>query len=207
MSKYDLIIVLGSQPDVKSWEFPKQVYDCLDLTIGLFNKQVAPAIVVSGDRALTLDYRGLKQPFRECDKMEDYLIKHGVPKDKIIKEGKSRDTISNLYYIKEEILIPRKARKILFVIAKFRIPRFKFLCNKILGEGYKISFQPISSAAGSSYNESLTSRVQSLFLEPMKSGDHKWLDGKFYSAWMYKYWEEYAKEKYQKAANKPPSQP
>jgi uncharacterized SAM-binding protein YcdF (DUF218 family) len=196
MNKYDAIIVLATQPDPKTWRFPQQLYECLDKATQLFKHQVAPYIITSGDRALSLDYRGITQPFRECDKMKEILVSNGIPQNQVLVEGDSRDTISNLYFLKEELLIPKKATNLLFVVASFRIPRLTFLCQKILGPGYTVTFEPIEAPQGDTYNEQHTLQVQSLFLESMKDGDHHWLDGRFFDGWMYQYWKERSAQKY-----------
>lgn len=203
METYDVIVVLGSQPDPKTWEFPKQIYKCLNNAKALLNQDVAPYIILAGDRGIKLDNCKIRQPFRECDKMADYLIERGVQKSKLLKEGKSRDTISNIYYIKTKVLIPKRMHRLLFVVAEFRTPRLKFLCKRILGSEYSFDFEPIAAKVGSTYNEPHTFKIQSEFLEPMKDGDHAWLDGKFYTAPMYKYWRKWDREQ----AKRPPKRP
>ncbi|HEY4964453.1 MAG TPA: YdcF family protein [Candidatus Saccharimonadales bacterium] len=193
MTKYDLIIVLGSQPDTKTWKFPKQIYDCLDKAKELFDNGVAPFIATSGKWGISIDNQGLTQPFRECDALADYLIKKGLPDRKILREGDSKDTISNLYYLKTQLLIPRHLNNLLFVAAGFRIPRLKFLCSRVLGSEYTVAFEPIECEVGSIYNEPHTLEVQTEFLKPMQSGDHAWLEDKFYTAPMYHYWAKHDK--------------
>lgn len=196
MSKYDAIIILASQPDVKTWEFPDQIYEGLDKSIELFNKGVSEILITSGDHSISLENRGIMQPFKECDKLAEYLVEHGIPTSSILTEGDSRDTISNLYYLKTKFFIPKNMKRLLFVVADFRIPRLKFLCEKILGKQYDLNFEPIVAEQGESYNEPHTMKIQSEFLAPMKSGDHEWLDGKFYNASMYQYWAKHDRQKY-----------
>jgi|SRR5665213_2357683 len=196
MSKYDLIIVLATQPDVTTWDFPKQVYDCLDRAKELLEEGRSPYIALSGNRSVSIDNRGLHQPFRECDAMADYLLRKGVPENKILKEGDSKDTPSNLYFLKTEILIPRNLKHVLFVVAEFRIPRLKFLCKRILGPEYTFEFEPIECEVGPSYNEPDTWKVQAEFLAPMKDGEHAYLADKFYNAPMYQDIARRDKEKY-----------
>lgn len=196
MTSYDAIVVLATQPDVTTWEFPAQIFDCLNKAIELFEDGIAPYIITSGDRSISIVARGLRQPFKECDKLADYLIEHGVPRGSVLLEGDSRDSISNLYYLKTEFFIPKQMTKILFVVAEFRIPRLKFLCQRILGSDYQVDFEPIAAEVGPTYNESHTMKIQSDFLAPMKDGNHKWLKDKFYSGSMYQYWAEHDKKKY-----------
>jgi uncharacterized SAM-binding protein YcdF (DUF218 family) len=196
MKTYDAIIVLATQPDPNTWEFPKQIYDCLNRAKDLLNKRIAPYVILSGNHAIKLDNLGLKQPFRECDKMADYLIENGISAEKILKEGDSRDTISNLYYMKNQILRPQHMKQLLFVVAEFRIPRLKLLCKRILGNEYNLEFIPIPCESGNTYNEPHSTKIQTAFLEPMKDGEDSWLDDKFYSAWMYEYWAMWDREHY-----------
>lgn len=195
MAKYDAIVVLASQPDPGTWEFPAQLHSCMDKAVEVYDSGQAPYIIVSGDHAISFDNRHISQPFRECDKMAEYLETRGVPSDAILREGESRDTISNLYFLKERFFLPQAMTKLVFPVASFRIPRLTFLCDKVLGDDYAVTFEPIQAEQGVTYNEELTMRVQGLFLEPMSAGDHHWLDGKFYDAWMYHYWRERSQEK------------
>ena len=182
---YDLIIVLGSQPDLTTWEFPKQVRTCLARAKELLDDHHAPYIVTSGKWSTSIDTLKLKQPFLECNALADTLIGMGVDPSKILKENRSQDTISNLYYLKTGLLIPRNIKRLLFVVADFRIPRLHYLCEKILGPDYTVIFEPIESSPSTSYNEPVTYQMHKEFLKPMQPGDHEWLADKFYSAPMY----------------------
>lgn len=198
MKKYDAVIVAGSQPDTSAWEFPQQLYQCLDIAQSILESGQATYIITSGKWSIALDNIGLKQPFLECNKMAEYLISRGVPSNKILRESISKDTISNLYYLKTEILIPKNFKNILYITASFRVPRAEFLCKRILGNDYKVDFVEVVSAPSASYNEPHTFKVQKDFLKPMQDGDHEWLADKFYSDPMYEYMAKYNKETYAK---------
>ncbi len=178
--KYDSVIVLGSQPDPTTWKFPDQIYTCLDATIELFNQGIAPLIVTSGDHTINFDFDGIDQPLPECDMLAEYLRDKGIDRQSILTERHSKDSISNLYYLKKEILLPNKMTNLLFVVASFRIPRLQFLCAKILGPQFIVSFEPVIAIQGSTYDEESTIRRQREFLAPMKNGDSDWLADKFY---------------------------
>lgn len=179
--KYDAIIVLGSQPDPVTWQFPKQIYTSLDSTIELFNRGVAPVVITSGDHTINFDFDGIDQPSPECDMLAEYLRANGFDSKDILTERHSKDSISNLYYLKKEILLPNNMTNVLFVVASFRIPRLQFLCAKILGPQFMVSFEPVLAEQGSTYDEESTIRRQREFLAPMKDGDSEWLADKFYS--------------------------
>lgn len=196
--QYDLIILLGTQPDLTTWKLPEQINACLYRAKQLLDDSVAPYIVTSGKWSITVDTLNLRQPFYECDEMARLLAELGVAPEKILTERSSKDSISNLYYLKKEILIPRNARRLLFVVADFRIPRLQFLCERILGDGFDVDFEPIKSEPGPSYNEPKTLQLQTDFLRPMKDGDHEWLADKFFDAPMYRQMAELDKAKYAK---------
>ncbi len=194
MNSYDAIVILGSQPDPDTWQFPSYIYDCLQRAKLVYDEGTAPLIITSGKWSIALENKGIKQPFRECDLAANYLKLIGMPEDKILKEGESKDTISNLYYLKTELFKPRAMQRLLFVVADFRVPRLKFLCERILGSDHKVEFASLAAEISESYDEPNTMKVQKEFLEPMKTGNHEWLADKFYSAPMYKYWAEHDKK-------------
>lgn len=193
---YDAIILLGSQPNLKTWEFPEQIHYCAIRAAELLASNAAPVIITSGKWSTSIDTLKLHQPFRECDALAELLIKHGVDESKILREGLSQDTISNLYYLKTELLIPNNLKRLLFVVADFRVTRLKFLCERILGPEYTVDFELLKSVPSIIYNEPLTLKVHSEFLEPMKTGDHQWLADKFFTAPMYQKMAKLDIEKY-----------
>lgn len=187
MSQFDLIVVLGAKTDTSTWKFPEQLYRCLDRAAELCEQAKAPLIALSGKWTINYDYTGEKQPSRECDMMADYLQAKGFPEDKLVLEGESKDTISNLYYIKNQILIPQAMHKIIFVVASYRVPRLEFLTKRILGPDYECVFEEIEAEPEPGQNEKVVIAAQKLFLQPMKDGDDSWLADKFYDGWIYKH--------------------
>jgi hypothetical protein len=181
MSKYDAVVILGSQPDPSNWLFPSHVYRSLDRAADLVWSGEAGLVLLSGRYAIRFDFLGITPPFNEADRMAEYLIAQGVEHSQILREVKSKDTISNLYFIKTEFLIPRQLRMLHFVCADFRLNRIAFLCERILSREYEVTLQGVRSERGEEYpNESHTFCVQREFLAPMLSGEHDWLAGRFY---------------------------
>lgn len=181
MLVYDAIVILGSQPDPRNWQFPSHVFKTLDRAIDGFVHEASPAIVVSGKWAIRFDILHIAQPFRECDKMADYLIERGIPEGAIFKEGDSKDTISNLYYLKKNVLGPHKFRNLLVITADFRKARIEFLCQKILGDTYHVTFETVEPDPNEAYaHESDTLIQQQKFLASMRDGDDRYLDGRFF---------------------------
>lgn len=108
---YDAIVVLGSQPDFRTWRFPSHTYKSLDRALELVNQGIAPYIALSGDHALKYDNTDIAQPFRECDKQEEYLLSLGCGPEVILKEGESRDTLAQFYYLKNLVFKPHGIKK------------------------------------------------------------------------------------------------
>lgn len=183
---YDAIIVLGSRPDTQQWEFPSHVHKSLDVAADLFSKKAAPYIIVSGKWALWLERAHLQQPYRECDKLADYLQQKGVPPEAILKEGESKDTIANIYYTKRTILQPRGLKRLLIVGAAFRKERLAFICQKVLGPDYTVDFKIVPGTAGGAYpHESETFARTKTFLHDMPAGHDAFLKNVFYGAEFY----------------------
>src|SRR5688572_12368995 len=111
--QYDAVIVLGSKPNPTTWQFPLHVIATLDRAIGCYKTGQAAYIIVSGKWALSYDRLHITPPYKECDEMAAYLTKHGVPPEAILSEGLSMDTVSNMYYIKRQILKPKHLQKLL----------------------------------------------------------------------------------------------
>lgn len=191
MKSYDAILVLGSQPDFRNWLFPSHTYKSLDRAAELLKQEVAPYIALSGDHALKYDNTGIKQPFKECDHEEEYLLSIGVEPEFILKEGESRDTLAQFYYLKNLVFIPHNIKKILIITVDFRVKRLTFLANKVFGSDYTIDFETVEYKEDEVYkNEEHTLKKQQEFLKDMKNGDDAWLKDKFYDAPMYQYWKK-----------------
>lgn len=197
MKAYDSVVVLGSRPlDVYAWKFPSHVYKSLDKAIELYEKKATKYITVSGKWTINFDILGITQPFRECDAMADYLLDHGIPAKAILREGDSKDTISNLYYLKRQIFKPKSLKTLLFIAAEPRLNRIRFLNEKILGPRYKLDYEGVAYLPGEvSINEGSILKIQTEFLATMADGDDAWLDGKFYEDLFYKRAKDRARER------------
>lgn len=189
MKKFDVIVVLGSQPDFRNWQFPSHTYLSLDRALELLNQGVAPYIALSGDHALKFDNTGIAQPFKEADKMEEYLLTRGCSLEVILKENVSRDTLANYYYLKNQVLAPHNLKNILQITAEFRVPRLEFLCQKVLGPGYKVTFETVTFDDQEVYqNDAFVLEKQRAFLKDMQDGDDSYLKDQFYDSPMYQFW-------------------
>ncbi|WP_308747707.1 ElyC/SanA/YdcF family protein [uncultured Bifidobacterium sp.] len=83
----DYVVVLGAQ--VRASGPSKVLRYRLDTAIEYLNENPKTICIVSGGR-------GVNEPFPEAQGMADYLEEHGIEKDRILKETKSRTTQENI---------------------------------------------------------------------------------------------------------------
>jgi uncharacterized SAM-binding protein YcdF (DUF218 family) len=198
---YDAIVVLGSQPDYKTWKFPSHTY-ALDKAIDLINQGTAPYLALSGDHALKFDNVGITQPYKESDKMEEYALSKGLAKEKILKENKSLDTAANLYYLKNLVFKPNNIHKVLLITADFRVERIKFLWQKIMGPDYSVTFDEVTYGDNEIYkNDAAVLEKQKEWLKNVKDGDDAWFLDKFYDDPYYLYYKKRDQERLKTNAN------
>lgn len=190
---YDCIILPGSQPNLQTWQFPRQIQDCIELTARLIRQGVSGTVIATGRWSRQIEDQKLSQPFVECDKLAELLTKAGVSEQSILKEGLSTDTISNIHNVKVKFLIPMNFKRAIFVIADFRLSRFSFLVNKILGPDYLVDYQTVAySDKVLAPREASNLKEAEVLLASMTPGDHSYLSDRFYKS----YYNELASRNY-----------
>ncbi|NYJ75606.1 ElyC/SanA/YdcF family protein [Allobranchiibius huperziae] len=191
MDRREAIILLGSQPDPITWHFPRHVYDTLNWAVARYDAAASkPLVITSGDRSLEFCRDDVAQPFRECDRMADHLIEHGVCQADIVREGESRDVVSNLYYVKRELIRAGRPREIVLPLAHWRIPRVAMVLDKVFGSEFTTTYVAVNSESPPASDEHLKWEMQRRFLEPMPRGQDTWLAERFYDSWLYHFWAE-----------------
>ena len=179
---YDAVIILGAKPSGEAHTFPSHIYAALDESAKLYMQGKTRHIVLSGNYALRYDRDGQKPPFRECDAMADYLVNLGVPRNVLLLEGISKDTIANFYYTKKTMLVPHKLRNVLFIAADFRLARLDYLARKVFGPEYTVSFSAVAALPDEvNPTEDIVMQRTKDFLESMHDGDDSFLDEAFYT--------------------------
>lgn len=93
---FDYVIILGAGL-IHGNKISKLLGDRLDKAIQIYQKDPTPPIMIpSGGQ-------GNDETEAEADAMAEYLIKHGIPEDHIIRENKSMNTWQNLTNCKKII--------------------------------------------------------------------------------------------------------
>ena len=128
----------------------------------------------------------------EAELMKRYLIELGIPKNKIFKEEKSRDSISNAYYAKKLYFIPKKEKEAIIFTSTYHLERAKYIFKKMFGKKYKLMFRGSPSPFSKVKTEKIIKRQKEILKETkkitknMKDGDHDFWKGKFYIIDYYK---------------------
>ncbi len=136
MDRRDVILILGvgilpdgSLPEIaKTWT---------KRGVELYQKGVAPRILISGAWSYQLDQRPSRT---EAAAMKEYAVSLGVPESAIYTEEESKDTIGNLYFSKVNYLEPQDWRRVVVVCSDHRRERTGYLLKKILGPTYEFRF-------------------------------------------------------------------
>ncbi len=181
--RYDLIVICGYSFNNK-WQLAPHLVKRLKRASILYQEGLAEKIAVCGKWSIHWDFQKIKPRITESSEMKKYLVSQGVPANRIIKESRSKDTIGNLYYLKNIVVRPRKFKKLYFIASDFQIERLRFLVKKIFGPSYSIRFEVVKSDRKTRRNllaeEKPIVKDQERFLSKMKDGDDAFLRYKLY---------------------------
>jgi len=185
------IVILGGGI-TKKGALPKEAKQRVEKAYQIFKRNPQSNILACGKYSFL--YPKDKLPLRtEAEAIKEYLLKLGVPENKIFVEKKSKDTIGNAYYAKKLYFIPKKDKEVWVVTSDFHLERVKFIFEKVFGTKYKIKFFPVLSFFKSRERKNqVIQRQKNLFLKTksmlseMKRGDHNFLKNKLYKTKYYK---------------------
>jgi uncharacterized SAM-binding protein YcdF (DUF218 family) len=113
----------------------------------------------------------------EAKLFKDYLIKHGVPKNKIILEEESKSTLGNAVYCKKLFVKKKLAKRITLITSDYHMGRALGLFKHVFGKQYKIT--PVRSKPFLAYKiqnmfaELESYGVDELFLAKVPQGKHE----------------------------------
>lgn len=134
----DCILVLGA--GVRNGKPTDMLADRLLTAIDLYNKNVAPKIIMSGDHS--------KANYDEVNIMKAFAIEKGVPSTDIFMDHAGFSSYESIYRAKEIF----EAKKIVIVTQKYHLYRSLYIANKLGVEAYGISAD-LRKYIGQSYRE------------------------------------------------------
>ncbi|MEK7649991.1 MAG: YdcF family protein [Patescibacteria group bacterium] len=175
--KPDTIIILGGGTNgtLKPVLYTEERIKALSK---LYKKYLRTPIIVSGGYSTWMKF---KPKYREADVMQNYLIKQGIPKDVILVERKSRDTIGNIYFSKQIVKKHPSWKNILIITTKGHEERSKQSLKKVFGKKYKFSFIGVPTQLASfrnnpnrkKYERHIQRIIFERFFKHCKDGDDK----------------------------------
>ncbi len=116
----DALIVLGQRTD--NGEIGALLQERLDTAVRLFEQHRYRFLILSGG--------AVGSERSEAEMMQEYLVRQGVPKDKIIMEALSRNTVQNIAYCRT-LLQRSNLNSCLIVSNSFHIRRMKYIAGKL----------------------------------------------------------------------------
>lgn len=145
MMRKDAIIILSGRltPDRKlDGESKLRVQKGVEL----FKQGISDCIIMNGGPGLFTEetdegkcvQRGT-HPI-QCEVMRDCAISLGVPRDRILMQDYSSDTVGEAYFVKEMFLFPMNLKDIIVVTSSYHIKRAREIYKQILGSDYSIEF-------------------------------------------------------------------
>lgn len=160
--KVDFVIVLGS--GLRGTRVPPLLASRLDRGKQVYERAVrkgrSPMLITSGGQ-------GRDEVIPESHAMATYLIEHGVPEDRILREDRSTNTLENLTFSRELMVARRPKYRCLIVTNNFHAFRAALTARKA-----KVNGQVVGSPTAAYYWPTATIRefVAILFT-------HKYLNG------------------------------
>ena len=137
----DAIVVLGRGIDADG-SLPRLAQQRVERAGELFGLETAPRIIFSGRCSLMTE---TDPALTEARAMADYALTLGLPREALLMEEESRDTIGNAYFVLRRFLEPNDWTSIRVVTSDFHIQRTAWAFQKVLGLGYDVSFSAAPS--------------------------------------------------------------
>jgi uncharacterized SAM-binding protein YcdF (DUF218 family) len=137
----DALVVLGRGVDPDG-SLPRLAKQRVERAAELYAWEVAPRIIFSGRCSLMTD---VVPHQTEAAAMFEYALSLGLPRNRLLVEEESRDTIGNAYFVLRRYLEPNDWNSIRVVTSDFHIQRTAWVFQKVLGLGYDVSFSPAPS--------------------------------------------------------------
>ena len=147
-SKFDAIITLGGGTRNK-YVLPPWGKQRLDRARDLFT---GSEYIISAGAGTTYKPHPLNQsgfPIYDSFAAARYLFKHGVPKNRLLTETVSLDTIGNLFFTRIIHTDPGQLYQLAIITSKFQMPRTKLIAHWIfslppISTPYQLTFFPVS---------------------------------------------------------------
>jgi len=109
----------------------------VDKGIEHYVKNDADTLTVSGGYA-TKDV-----PFAHANCMAEYAIVSGIPAKSIYRESQSLDTVGQVIFLKDDIIVPNNWNRFIVVTSDYHITRAMLIFNFVFGRDFDIQYSPV----------------------------------------------------------------
>jgi len=137
----------------------------------LFKQKKVDRIILSGG------HTSHKNPeLSEAGLFSDYLIKKGVPRQKLFLEESSLETIGNAVFSKKVLLKRQFGKNILVITSDYHLPRSLFIFKHVFGPLYQIdgaSCRTLISKLRHKSKEFVSWKIDEQLLRKIPVGDHR----------------------------------
>ena len=140
--RVDALLVLGGGVNADG-SLPPLARRRVERAAELFRRGAAPRLILSGRCGLM---RRREPDVTEAQAMASYAAELGVPRDALLLEDSSKDTIGNAYFTKREFLTPHGWTAIRVVTSDFHVRRAAKVLRKIWGTSYRVAFDAVPSS-------------------------------------------------------------
>ena len=137
----DAIVVLGSSL-AEDGSLPLHARQRAERAAALYAAGVAPRVIFSGRCNLMVSDA---PRVTEAAAMAAYAEELGMPRESVLLEEESKDTIGNAYFVLRRHLEPNGWTAVRVVTSDFHVPRTTWVFQKVLGPAYDVAFSPASS--------------------------------------------------------------
>jgi uncharacterized SAM-binding protein YcdF (DUF218 family) len=137
----DAIVVLGSSL-AEDGSLPPHARQRAERAVTLHAAGVAPRLIFSGRCNLMASG---DPHVTEAAAMAAHAVSLGVPREVVLLEEESKDTIGNAYFVLRRHLEPNGWTSVRVVTSDFHVPRTTWVFQKVFGAAYDVSFSPASS--------------------------------------------------------------
>ena len=163
------IIVLGCGIDAMG-NIGTDASNSVRLAIDALTQSPDSCLIMTGQ----VSYKATFKPsISEAQAMKDYAVSLGTPVNQIFVETESKDTLGNLFFTKQNLLLPLRIANISIVRGpNHSNERIAYLANKVLSGGYNFRIiEPDIERPGEHEREQKSLTMTKEWLEPIADGD------------------------------------
>lgn len=109
------------------------------IAVTAWHNDIAPNLVATGGYSFMLD----RPPHEtEAAVMQRYALNHGLPVEAIFTEEDSLDTVGNVLFTKQQVVMPNEWERLSVVTSRSHLPRTLKIYRHIMGDEYDIQGIP-----------------------------------------------------------------